>query len=245
MTTVSQDLSVNGWSTVTPTPTPTGPISSLHTFTIFVHNGTLVSISVGTITDMPGAIGPTTFPTWSILTDPPLPTAVLASNKTNGGAIAGGIVGACALLIAAVAAFFCIRFRRRSPRQWRAQPLGRGQDLEGKGDGGEIAGGIKVVPQNPFDDSKTHVSAEDPRKYVSRSEGIFSPLNATIKPLVIRDKHHPTPSDPFADPQASPTRMGRIRSGSSYSARDDIIEMDVNPGSPKREIAAGGYVSYS
>ncbi|KAJ2918579.1 hypothetical protein MD484_g1894, partial [Candolleomyces efflorescens] len=138
--------------------------------------------------------------------------SVQPESGTNKGAIAGGVVGALAVLIAIAATL--LWFRRRSPGYWKSR-TGRGWKSMGdkppllpsnSSQANFAATDDKPkVPefQRPSGRSATDLQQEDPFKDpVNR--GVEAPLPA----LYIREHRQPV-HDPFADPAESPTSPAR------------------------------------
>ncbi|KAJ3562555.1 hypothetical protein NP233_g9494 [Leucocoprinus birnbaumii] len=147
---------------------------------------------------------------------PVIPTSVTSSNpdgngqsSSNKGAIAGGVLGGLAILVAAFAAF--VWFRRRSPKHWRNRTAGRWQSFDYKnGDGSHAHHAIYVgqpVNRAQLDDSKTN----DPNP---------------LPPLYIRDRQ--SAPDQFGDAPGAPSSpQSHARSGSmsapSHHRRDSSM----------------------
>ncbi|TFK44630.1 hypothetical protein BDQ12DRAFT_27534 [Crucibulum laeve] len=213
---------VNGLSYVTPHPTPTNPLEDVFPETI-TRSGS-VFVSYATITLYPVSATPDED------MHPPSasPDTTTASHSTNKGAIAGGIIGGLAVLVAAIAAFICLR--RRSPRRWRDAPSRRWADLDRKAVVANAPTPVERV-QNPFEQYEV-------KSNLTSNQSSAIPAIKPIAPLFIREKHQQPTLDPFADPEASPLRDHHRRSSSTFigSHRQvDNIEMEVNPSSPKHE----------
>ncbi|RXW14300.1 hypothetical protein EST38_g11547 [Candolleomyces aberdarensis] len=131
---------------------------------------------------------------------------------TNKGAIAGGVVGALAVLLAIIATL--LWFRRRSPAYWKSK-TGRG--WRNMGDKPPLlptnssqanfsaTDDKPKVPefQRPPGRSLTNLRTEDPFK-----DPVAHEVEAPPPALYIREHRQPT-HDPFADPLESPTSPAR------------------------------------
>jgi len=182
-------------STVSPFP-PDVPIISSFTVT-YIHSGQ-TSLSMATVTLVPAPTSTLRRVSTPFAPTPTPSTEDLDSSK-NKGAIAGGVLGALAVVLAAFAAF--IWFKRRSPKHWRNRAAGRWQTLDNKNAGG--AGAPPVYVGAPVHKSPGDVKQSDPNP---------------LPPLYIRDRQ--PAADPFADVSGSPTSPHRshMRSGSTSSA---------------------------
>ncbi len=183
----SSDISVIGFSVTQERPTSTTTVLSTKTeYTVVtpLPDGAIVSvlpytvIVSGSITQLESATI-TLYPATAHATagSSTSSTATSSSSKRN-GAIAGGVVGA--VVVAAIAAVLCMRFRnKRSPRHWRNRGLKPWLNSDGSG-GGD--GDVKRPP---------------------------SPIIATVPspttaaPILVREKHRSSPSDP--GPSHGPT----------------------------------------
>lgn len=125
---------------------------------------------------------------------------------TNRGAIAGGVIGGCAVIIAIIATL--LWFRRRSPGHWKAKSRGW------KNLGGAAGAGSGKPPLLPttntsqpdfgnaepkFPEFQRAPSVTDMQKENPFKDPVESPPPA----LYIREHRQPV-HDPFADPPASP-----------------------------------------
>lgn len=182
----SSDISVIGFSVTQERPTSTTTVLSTKTeYTVVtpLAAGAIVSvvpytvIVSGSITQLKSATV-TLYPATAHATagSSTSSTTTSSSSKRN-GAIAGGVVGA--VVVAAIAAVLCMRFRnKRSPRHWR----NRGLKPWLNSDGGSGDGDVKRPP---------------------------SPIIATVPspttaaPILVREKHRSSPSDP--GPSHGPT----------------------------------------
>ncbi|KAJ7680262.1 hypothetical protein DFH06DRAFT_1162402 [Mycena polygramma] len=186
---VSGPVSVNGLSSV---PRPTAPVSVIGLSSVSVPAETAVSVHSLSFVPAPSLSGA------------PAPTSMAADSKSNKGKIAGGVVGALAVVLAAIGAFLFLRLRRRSTRHWRNRTTGTWQDREGKPSEGPVYVGQPL--DRPFD---------------GYSHDLKVPVASPTTPVFIRE---PRVAQSFSAPQ-----RGHTRSFSSSHYRDDSIEMDANP----------------
>ncbi|KAK0225833.1 hypothetical protein IW262DRAFT_714472 [Armillaria fumosa] len=173
------DISVIGFDMTTEHPTSTTTVLSTKTeYTVVTPfaNGAIVSvvpyteIVSGSITELRSATV-TLYPVTYATPSPSTSTTATSSSSKRNGAIAGGVIGA--VIVAAIAAVLFMRFRnKRSPRHWR----NRGPVLPWvNSDGGSGGGDVKRPP---------------------------SPIIATVPspttaaPILVREKHRSSPSDP-------------------------------------------------
>lgn len=205
--------------TSTASPLPPSPIVSRFIAT-YTRSGQVI-LSTATVTLLP--VVPTS--TSRRVSTPFAPsvtqTAEGQSGSSNKGAIAGGVLGGLAVVVAAFAAF--VWFRRRSPKHWRNRTAGRWQTLDNKDAGGGGARSIYVGEPVYWTHGDTKQSDPNP-----------------LPPLYIRDRQQVV--DPFVDTPASPTSpRPHVRSSSTSSAtyqRGDgsgrfDIELQPAAGSPK------------
>ncbi|KAF9446391.1 hypothetical protein P691DRAFT_803992 [Macrolepiota fuliginosa MF-IS2] len=181
-------------STISPFP-PDVPIVSSFVVT-YTHSGQ-ISLSTATVT-----LVPTSLSTFRSVPAPfaatATPTAEDLDSSRNKGAIAGGVLGALAVVLAAFAAF--IWFRRRSPKHWRNRTAGRWQNLDNKDASG--AGAPPVYVGAPVHRTRGDVKQPNPNP---------------LPPLYIRDRQ--PAADLFADVPGSPTSPRlHMKSGSTSSA---------------------------
>ncbi|PBK91393.1 hypothetical protein ARMGADRAFT_1013835 [Armillaria gallica] len=185
----SSDISVIGFSVTQARPTSTTTVLSTKTeYTVVtpLPDGAIVSVMPyivivsGSITQLESAtitLLPAVAHATATASSSTSGTTTSSSSKRN-GAIAGGVVGA--VVVAAIAAVLCMRFRnKRSPRHWRNRGLKPWLNTDG-GSGGD--GDVKRPP--------SPIIATVP-----------SPTTAT--PILVREKHRSSPSDP--GPSHGPT----------------------------------------
>lgn len=216
-----------------PVVTAALPTNKVTTYPITVgQSGTLVSISIATVTLRP-APNTSILPTWSI-PGYPQPTSTRSSHSHR-AVVVGGILGILVLVIAIVAAVYCLCKRKRAPQNdWASRFGGQWHDLKGKESG---ASGLSL--SNMSESSIEDVTI--PNASLSRevnspcSNGRTRSLSEMVTPIFIRNKYRRQPSDGGNVGPRSPT--GFIGYGSSYD-RDYPIEMDLNPGSQERAHVA-------
>ncbi|KAJ6475307.1 hypothetical protein C8R47DRAFT_696989 [Mycena vitilis] len=180
---VSGPVSVNGLSSVLRS---TAPVSVIGLSSVSVPAET--AVSVHSLSFVPA----------------PAPTAMAVDSKSNKGKIAGGVVGALAVVLAAIGVFLFLRIRRRSTRHWRNRTTGTWQDREGKPSGGPVYVGQPL--DRPFD---------------GYSHDLKVPVASPTTPVFIRE---PRVAQSFSAPQ-----RGHTRGFSSSRHREDSIEMDAKP----------------
>ncbi|SJK97424.1 uncharacterized protein ARMOST_00676 [Armillaria ostoyae] len=189
----SSDISVIGFSATQERPTSTTTVLSTKTeYTVVtpLAAGAIVSvvpyteIVSGSITELKSAtvtLYPViyTIPASSASTSVSTPTS--SSSKRN-GAIAGGVVGA--VVVAAIAAVLFMRFRnKRSPRHWRNRgPILPWVNSDGSGGGGDVK-----RPPSPIIATV--------------------PSPTTAAPILVREKHRSSPSDPGPSQSATYIEM--------------------------------------
>lgn len=179
----------------------TGPGGTVSRFPVQVTSSGVVFITTSTITLIPG----TGRPTAPVIVQQNTNTPAQSGSSSNKGAIAGGVIGALAVIIAIVATL--LWFRRRSPAHWKAKagswkPMGpkppilptdsqhdfnRGEDKPRLPEG---------FPAQPTTD-ETH-----------RDNPFRDPVDAPLPALFIREHRQPV-QDPFASSLESPTSPTR------------------------------------
>ncbi|KAF5354708.1 hypothetical protein D9756_005217 [Leucocoprinus leucothites] len=194
-----------------PAPDPSPIVSTfLQTFTFSGQT----SVATQTVTINPTLSLPHGFPTSFI------PTITQSTDEghssSNKGAIAGGVLGALAVIVAAFAAF--VWFRRRSPKHWRNRASGRWQSFK-------------------FDNKNIGDAHPQRSLYLGEpahtTQGDHKPDDPNpLPPLYIRDRQ--SAASPFIDVPGSPAlpqshaRGGSIsnsshhRRESSFGSRFDV-----------------------
>jgi hypothetical protein len=193
-TTVTKIVAIT--STVSPNPPPdefTAPVAS--TFVLTKVQSGHTSFSTITVTLNPELMTavPHRVPT------PHLPNVTQPAEEhssNNKGAIAGGVLGTSAVIVAAFTVF--IWLRRRSPKHWRNRTVGRWQSFDNKNTGSAGAGSIYVG--EPVYRARSDIKQVDP-----------DPL----PPLHIKDRQPAV--DPFVNDPGSPTSPRSRARASSYS----------------------------
>ncbi|KAF5326476.1 hypothetical protein D9611_000212 [Ephemerocybe angulata] len=136
---------------------------------------------------------------------------------SNRGAIAGGVIGACAVIIAVVATI--LWFRRRSPAHWKAK--NRGWRNIGAGSKPPLLPTSSQTNFHTAEDKQRPAEFEEPQHSVADLQNPFNdPVSSPPPALYIREHRQPV-HDPFADPApespTSPTRPAHKRGASSVN----------------------------